>query len=919
MKFHGAEIPSLLALLALAAMAANDAADPLPAPQPPAAEAPPSIPDLVASLADEHFPAREAATKKLWELGDAAVPSLREAATGKDPEVAYRARDILRKLDLFILPGTDPGIISLVERYKQAATSQKSEIMDQLRAKRAYRQVLKLFAAESDQKLRANLQGAIEGLATFAAREALLAGNAAEARTMLELAPADDEGLMALAAFHRAQGTLDAEIERAKSSKAPGANAWLLALYRAGGDIPKARAAALDAGKPSIAAMMAMIEGDPLPWLEFGSTRNSSAVDLYTPLAIKRWQGRNPGTPDFSAIINRLNSRSTATRATAAGALSLLGEPSLAEPVLTKLDPMSSFASLESAERVDEALKALDLDPDKPDFTKWAAPRFAQLTREPDSSEGETAELAMMAAFLENRGLNSELEAAFDKPMTKVAEKDIDAFSSLVRLMCGRGLNRFCATGPVLRVAPAWAGDDDDNWEDILVAVFGDNDDTMAVWTLLSQVDAKATRGERFAGMFALAGIGPDPDNLRERWLARLWKHVEQADPGQRSTLLRRVSFLLGRTPDVDSRIKLFDLRAKLEPAAKDEEPKPAAEDDDPLAGDEEMVDPDQEDEIPDDAAEAGVDMLYLAAAGRWEETAKLTVKLLSAYKGRANTRADLHAYAASCLRRAGKDKEAAEHDAWVEKLALGDGVLYRRIADGYAFGEDYARSAKWWQRAVCEISPESRDIDGILEDHISLLLDDGQWEKAAATSEVLAQILSRTNHSLLTLTGQLNVRQQADLARAMCLLKTDRDRAIAMLARCHSQDPCGGMLADHFFPALRKAGLTSEHDKWFDLSWEKIQSVIKRYPGSHNSRNSAAWLAARSVRKLAAAEAEAKQALAVYPEQGAYLDTMAEIQFAKGHREEAIKWSERAIKARPTDSAVRRQLVRFRGEPFPK
>jgi predicted Zn-dependent protease len=69
----------------------------------------------------------------------------------------------------------------------------------------------------------------------------------------------------------------------------------------------------------------------------------------------------------------------------------------------------------------------------------------------------------------------------------------------------------------------------------------------------------------------------------------------------------------------------------------------------------------------------------------------------------------------------------------------------------------------------------------------------------------------------------------------------------------------------------------------------------------------------------LDAAEAGLKEALAIYPRQAAFLDTMAEIQFARGRRDEAIKWSLQSVNAMPNDSAIRRQYHRFRLAPLPQ
>lgn len=59
----------------------------------------PSIPRLVEQLASEDIETREHATEQLGRLGKTARPALLEALRSKDPEVALRAREILRRTD----------------------------------------------------------------------------------------------------------------------------------------------------------------------------------------------------------------------------------------------------------------------------------------------------------------------------------------------------------------------------------------------------------------------------------------------------------------------------------------------------------------------------------------------------------------------------------------------------------------------------------------------------------------------------------------------------------------------------------------------------------------------------------------------------------------------------------------------------
>jgi hypothetical protein len=886
MNSFGAAFLACLAVFPLAAPAVDDAAPAAAPPTQPNAE--PAIQALIADLSNESFPVREEASRKLWNLGEVAVDALTQAAAGDDPEVVHRANELLRKIELYITPDTDPSVIALVERYKQAALAERVSLLNAMQEKRAYRQILKLYAAESDSKLRSELQTTVGAIAVFAARERLAEGDGAGARELLELAPAGARNLMALAAFHRANGTLEEELQRAKTSKARGAPAWQLALQRAAGRLDDAQAAAMDAGEPLLAATMAMLAGDPQPWLEYHNARLPAgpAVDLYTPLALKRWQGKPILKAELEPAIKRLNSRNPSARTLAFSSLFLIGESAAAEPAFVKTSPLDAFVYFEALERVPEALAAIGLDPANPDYAAWATTRFERLIDEPDDSDVATSELVTIASFLENRGLHEELAKAYDPPLAHLAKKDLDAFTTFLGALFGNRLIRTNIVGPLMRAGTGWAGEDEDRWEELIIAAFGDNDENLACWKWLGELKPDATRKQRLAALFALSGYGADPDHLREPWLALAWDAITKADATEQPTLLKRLASMLGETRDVANNLKIRDL-------------------------------------LPADQPTTELDGLYLldlSAAGRWEEASKIILKLFSNKdQPAANTRADLHAYAAACLRRAGHADAAAIHDAWVDKLALGDATTYLRIGHGYAFGGDYERCSLWWERAAREAAPDSENYASILSAHATDLIKRGLWKQAAATSEALAQIYSDANFSSTSPLVFLRLRLQADQAHALSLLESDRPKALALLEQCHALLPCDGSLADHFFPALRQAGLIEQHDAWFKITWQHIQAVIQQYPESHNTRNTAAWLAARAMRHLDEAEAHLNKALATHPHQAAYLDTMAELQFARGKREQAIAWSDQSINFLPTDDDIRRQNHRFIHDPLPE
>jgi tetratricopeptide (TPR) repeat protein len=315
-----------------------------------------------------------------------------------------------------------------------------------------------------------------------------------------------------------------------------------------------------------------------------------------------------------------------------------------------------------------------------------------------------------------------------------------------------------------------------------------------------------------------------------------------------------------------------------------------------------------------------GQHIVHLSAAGRWSDAADSILKQISLLsEAGQDPVAELHAYAASSLRQAGRLEEAATHEAWVGKLFLGNSNLAMRIGNGYAYGEDYQRAGDWWQRAAIMADPESRDYADVLKLHSDVLLEQAKWKPAAAISEVLASIYAGVN---LTGTSPLLLMRQrlhADMARALANLDEDREASVKLLADCHHAFSSDGGLADYFFPAVRGAGLIEEHERWFEKTWKFMEKTISLYPASDNTRNTAAWFASRSLLRLDEAADHLRKALASSPFQPAYLDTMAEIHFARGDREKALEWSAIAVNFAPADSQLRRQQSRFRFEPLPK
>src|SRR5207248_7350672 len=97
-----------------------------------------------------------------------------------------------------------------------------------------------------------------------------------------------------------------------------------------------------------------------------------------------------------------------------------------------------------------------------------------------------------------------------------------------------------------------------------------------------------------------------------------------------------------------------------------------------------------------------------------------------------------------------------------------------------------------------------------------------------------------------------------------------------------------------------------------FAKTFAAHQALCKDYPRCAWAHNGLAWLAARCRRQLDAALSHARQAVGLAPDHAGYLDTLAEVQFQRGERDEALRLMRRCIALAPRRAYFRHQLKRF-------
>ena len=829
---------------------------------------------LAEMLSSGTLKARQEAEQKLWQVGARALPALEAARDSGSPESAMRADKIIRYLKLGLTPDSPPEIIELAQNFAKMSVEGKNNALQQLKRQRRFRIALLLFQQEQDGVVRQQIRSSINGLAIVAARESLIAGDEEAARRFLTEFPEDPKSLTALAWMERSKGTLDEAIAAARQSKDPDSWRYLLSLLRIKGDRNGVAEVAEKHNLVELAAAMELLDGDAQKWLSWHAEKaqgeTSDITSAYANIVLHRLRKDT----DAPAALNNLIMKSAlkegdyTRRWAAIHCLFSLGNESVAQKPLKVLNPTMLFGYLTEREKIDEALQALNLDPAKPDYSAWIERHMGVVLS--GDADDEMDSVPNMIGFLEKRGIHEPIDQKFIPLMMELAEKDNETFNDMLGALFSAYSRMRLAPMTAAKVAAAYAKEDDVLWGSMLRVAFSENNYFTQWWEWLGEVFPQSSRADRFYQILTLFRAIPDTGGKIESWEKILHDAMLKDEP-----------------EDAEGHRKLFSILAAVTRqtrysvwAFKDEN------------------------ELDTD------DLMNLS---RWELAAKKWEEAIQSAPDQINS----VLWAALCWRLADEQEKAKEQELLFESLVLGDSsamISASAIYQHLGFNE----KARYWRQMALNCGARDSNWHVALYTHAEDQFLNGQWLRAHAGYEayILHSLIEGDSSTMMT---TFRTRKKADMARAFHLHATKPQQALTKLRECHLSLMSDASLADQFFPGLRLIGAKKEHDAWFEESWQAMMKIRDRYPQDDNIRNSASWLAARSMLRLDDAEKESMEALRLRPEQAAYLDTLAEIYFARGDREKAVEWSLKAITADPSASPLREQYYRFLNDPMPR
>jgi tetratricopeptide (TPR) repeat protein len=142
-------------------------------------------------------------------------------------------------------------------------------------------------------------------------------------------------------------------------------------------------------------------------------------------------------------------------------------------------------------------------------------------------------------------------------------------------------------------------------------------------------------------------------------------------------------------------------------------------------------------------------------------------------------------------------------------------------------------------------------------------------------------------------------------------------DEAKTEALRAHAALPGSAEPALELVPLFDQKKRTKDADELFRSTLEVFEGLMRDYPRSAWVHNQAAWLSACCRRDLEKGLTYARKAVSLSPNSAGYIDTLAELLFQLGKKDEAIAAQKKAIALDPKRAYFRKQLKRIEaGDP---
>jgi tetratricopeptide (TPR) repeat protein len=217
----------------------------------------------------------------------------------------------------------------------------------------------------------------------------------------------------------------------------------------------------------------------------------------------------------------------------------------------------------------------------------------------------------------------------------------------------------------------------------------------------------------------------------------------------------------------------------------------------------------------------------------------------------------------------------------------------------------------------VCRTALPDSQIATNASREIGKLVDANEPRRAALYWEqILLHALNTTAPFTEAEGFPLLATQVIHKARAQAAIAEGNAAAVgAELSSSEKILPADVRLTVELIPELRRAGMTEQADGLFERALVLHRQVIQEHPMSATYLNNAAWICGRGQRELEQGLEFALKAVELMPNEAAYQDTLAEIYFQRGEREQAVAAATKCLEIAPANKMFATRLAHFRND----
>jgi Flp pilus assembly protein TadD len=874
-------------LLALAPHPCSQAEDRVPEkPVTPPEPTKEEILQAINALKSDDFKIRETATKRIWQMGRAAEPYLRQAVADDAAELHYRGNKILSEFKLGLYPDTPENIRKLVQDYRTGNELAREKAISHLVNLGETEILIKLVKQENDRNLRASVAARIAANVEVDAPALIFNDDLKKAGDLLELAALSPRGMRSYSTFLLQTGRLgDAIKKQRKLAEDTMTDAELLAwMLRIRGDFTEAEQIFTKLGDTAGARETRVAAGDLLAYAEtFTDPSRRTADTLGFSAAAARLSGDMAGFERITADIEQYAKALPDELDRCLNALILNGDINRAYRLAATLN-QSELVNMEMWRyRFDAAFKALGITEKTAPYDNWL--------HEFNKSFKVGAETEIDAAILpavkvaESCVLTGQTVEA-QRIMHSIAQVLKARNASLLPLIFREtqlGLDRLARTHAIDAMKLEIEGD-------VIDALFplGDEARARKCWEYMRREFADENveiRLKRMSALFDINRQGHSKENPEDTIQSMVSSAEETKLPETGKELWQTVAFL--------ARLhEKWDLAAKATGKWLG------------LLGDQALW----------------YNLMgygdTLMNAGEPELAAEQYGK---AWSIESSNPALLYLKAAA-LDAAGKDDLAAALKQKASLMATGD-ISKRHYLAYYMWLHDDHDMAREQDKLILRLAKprEGAHPEALKRRYADLKLNGNPADAANALEfYMLSKIQPVNGRNVITRKAALSYWVDLGTLKAKdSLNKGSADSAIAMIAQLQQLNSSDSSMLEDIHQLLVDAGKGKEAAALFETTYATSSSAADRFPDRAQHHNNLAWLLSRCSKRPDDALLHAERAVKMEPDNGAFLDTLAEVHFQRGEREKAISFSEKAVVLLGDDAQVKRQLNRFKnGQP---